>query len=161
VLKEIDFIPDKVIMNRIVFFLVSVMLFSCGGDKVEKPKHLLSEDEMSNIIFDMTMLQAMKSLQSQVLDYNNIKPKEYIFKKYKIDSLTFAQNNAWYTSDLETYEKIQKKVTDRIKLERDKNAQKNDTSQKTPKRDVSKVHAKRDSLRQAALDKARSAKIQK
>lgn len=148
-------------MKKLALALLTVIAFSCGGDTVEKPKRLLSEDEMSNIIFDMTMLQAMRSLQPQVLDYNNIKPKEYIFKKYKIDSLTFAQNNAWYASDLETYEKIQKKVTDRIKAERDKNAQKNDTAQKTPKRDVSKVHVKLDSVRQAALDKARSAKIQK
>lgn len=142
-------------MKRITLLLISIILFSCGGDTVEKPKRLLSENEMSDIIYDMTMLQAMKSLQPEVLSYNNIEPKEYIFKKYKIDSLTFAQNNAWYTADLETYEKIQAKVTDRIKAERDKNAQANDTVNKPAKANVSKAAVKHDSLRRAALGKAK------
>ena len=142
-------------MNRIVFFLVSVMLFSCGSDTVKKPERLLSEDEMSNVLYDITMLQALRSSQPQVLYNNDIKPKEYIYKKYKIDSLTFAQNNAWYTADMEKYEKIQKKVTDRIKKERDMFSQKNDTTQKKDKHWVSDSRAKRDSLKQAALNKAK------
>lgn len=148
-------------MNRIVFFLVSLMLFSCGGDAVKKPERLLSEDEMSNVIYDITMLQALRSTQPQVLGDNNIKPKEYIYKKYKIDSLTFAQNNAWYTADMEKYEKIQKKVTDRIKKERDVFSQKKDTTTQKDKHLVSDSRAKSDSLRQAALNKAKQGETQK
>lgn len=148
-------------MKKLALVLLAFIAFSCGGEKVEKPKRLLSENEMENIIYDITILQAIRSSQPQVLSYNNLKPKEYIFKKYKIDSLIFAQNNAWYTDNLETYEKIQKKVSERIKAERDKNSQTNDTVKKAAKPDVSGARAKRDSLKRAALDKVKLSGTQK
>lgn len=140
-------------MNRFVLVLVSIILFiSCGGNEGVKPKHLLSEDEMANVIYDINIAQAIRAAKPQLLDDNDIKPKNYIYKKYKIDSLTFAQNNAWYSADMENYEKIQKRVSDRIKKERDALKPKKD-SIKPKKLSVPGQRAKHDSLRKAALDR--------
>jgi len=144
-------------MKRIILLLIPVIMFSCGRDKAEKPKHLLSENEMANVIYDINMLQAMRSSKPELLDDNNVKAKNYIFKKYKIDSLTFAQNNAWYAIDMEKYEAIQKKVSERIKRERDAFAPKKDTL-KPKSVGAANARAKRDSIRKAALGKAQPLK---
>lgn len=135
-------------MKKLTLLLISILFIACGGDPVDKPERLLSEDEMVNIIYDINMVQALRSSQPQVLNSNNVDPQNYIFKKHKIDSLTFAQNNTWYAANFEQYEGIMKKVSEKIKKEKDMYA---------PKIDTAKVKkdgmVRRDSLRKAALDK--------
>ena len=148
-------------MRNITLFLSVLLIISCGGNTAQKPKHLLSEDEMANIIYDMNMAQAIRSSQPQVLNANNVNVKNYIYKKYKIDSLTFAQNNAWYAADMENYEAIQKKASDRIKKERDAFAPKKDTTKAVKPSAKSSIRVKRDSLMKAASDKAKFHETQK
>ncbi|AWH84059.1 DUF4296 domain-containing protein [Flavobacterium album] len=105
-------------MKKLVYIALSALLFSCGEEKAEKPKHLLSEDEMVNILYDITLLQAISSYTPKALDDNKIDNRNYIYNKYKTDSLTFVQSNEYYASDLDVYEGIQKKVKE--KIEQDK-----------------------------------------
>lgn len=105
-------------MKKLACIFVSLLLFSCGEQAAEKPKNLLPEDKMVDMLYDITMLQAINSFKPQVLDSNKVEAKNYIYKKYKTDSLTFTQSHSYYASDLETYEKMQEKVNERI--EKDK-----------------------------------------
>lgn len=147
-------------MKRITLLLAAVMVVSCGKGTVEKPKHLLSEDEMANIIYDINMVQALRSMQSQAMPDNDVVAKQYIYKKYKIDSLDLAQNNAWYAADMENYEKIHKKASERVQKEMDALKPSKDTvlPSKQFKQGSAKANlkAKRDSLRQAALEKQKA-----
>lgn len=98
-----------------LLFIILFLLTACGHDKpVPKPEKLLSEKEMENIMFDMALLQAMRSSAPKVLDDNGVDVKNYIYKKYKTDSLTYNQNHTYYASRLDIYEDIQKKVTERL-----------------------------------------------
>lgn len=140
-------------MKKITLLLVSILFIACGGEtSVEKPKRLLSEDEMANIIYDITMVQALRSSLPQVLENNDVDAKKYVFKKYKIDSLTFVQNNTWYAANFEQYEGIMKKVSDKIKKEKDIFTPKQDTA-KIKKSEIPGAQAKRDSFRKAAADR--------
>lgn len=158
------YLTDKkrslVYMKRITLLLAVVLAVACGKKSVEKPKHLLSEDEMVNIIYDINMVQAMRSVQSQLMPDNDVVAKQYIYKKYKIDSLDLAQNNAWYAADMENYEKIHKKASDRVQKEMDVLKPSKDTvlpSKQLKQGSVkASLKAKRDSLRQAALEKQRA-----
>ncbi|MEL1245603.1 DUF4296 domain-containing protein [Flavobacterium sp. DGU11] len=105
-------------MRNIAYILLSVLLVSCGEEKAEKPKHLLQEDEMVNILYDITLLQAISSYTPKALEDSKIDNRNYIYKKYKTDSLTFALSNEYYASDLDVYDGIQKKVA--AKIEQDK-----------------------------------------
>jgi len=105
-------------MKELACIIVSLLLFSCGEQAAEKPKDHLPEDKMVNMLYDITMLQAINSFKPQVLDSNKVEAKNYIYKKYKTDSLTFAQSHTYYASDLEVYGEMQRKVADRI--EKDK-----------------------------------------
>ncbi|MXN92135.1 DUF4296 domain-containing protein [Flavobacterium sp. Sd200] len=101
-------------MKKLVFILFAVLAVACNENTAPKPDKLLDKNEMVDILYDITLLQSIKSYQPATLDSNNVNTHNYIYRKYNIDSLTFAQNHLYYASDIEGYEKIQKKVTDRI-----------------------------------------------
>lgn len=107
-------------MKKLVFILLAVSLLACTNSTAPKPEHLLDKDEMADILYDIALLQSIKSYMPAVLDSNKVYSHNYIYKKYNIDSLTFAQNTKYYASDIETYEKIEKEVSERIKQEREK-----------------------------------------
>lgn len=106
-------------MKKLAIILLSALAVSCNNDAAPKPEHLLNEKEMENIFYDLTLLQSIKSSLPKVLDDNKVDVKNYIYKKYKIDSLTFAQNHTYYASDLEKYQKMQQKVSERLNKAKD------------------------------------------
>ena len=61
---------------------------------------------MVDIFFDITVLEAMKSQTTLVLETNKINPNTYIYKKYNIDSLQFANSDKYYASDVNKYKAI-------------------------------------------------------
>lgn len=105
-------------MKKLACILLSILLFSCGEETVKKPDNLLPEDKMVDMLYDISVLQAINSFTPQALDSNKVEAKHYIFTKYKTDSLTFAQSHEYYASDMEKYEGIQKKIV--AKIEKDK-----------------------------------------
>lgn len=120
-------------MKKGILFIIMLVMFGCGQDTgVEKPEKLLSEQEMTDILYDISLLQAIRSHSQKTLDSNKVSGKNYIFKKYKTDSLTFANNHKYYASKLDVYEKIQKKVLERIRKEKaplDEAAKKKNTTE--------------------------------
>jgi hypothetical protein len=73
---------------------------------------------MVDIIYDMSILDAVKYQNANPLYENGINPKTYIYKKYKIDSLQFVKSNAYYAADYGEYKKMFDEVSDRIKGEK-------------------------------------------
>lgn len=115
-------------MKPLLFLFVSLLLFSCSKNPAPKPDNLLDEDVMVNIIFDIAILQAADGNMPYKLAEANINANQYVFKKYKIDSITYSQNQRYYASDSRKYKKIYKKVIERLDLEQKKM---NDTTKAT------------------------------
>ena len=107
-------------MKKLAFILLLALAVSCNNDAAPKPEHLLKEKEMVDIFYDINLLQAIKSTNLKALEDNNVDVKNYIYKKYKIDSLTFAQNHTYYASDLKKYQKIQLEASARLTKTKDK-----------------------------------------
>lgn len=137
-------------MKKLVFILISFLAFACTDKAAPKPDRLLKEGEMVNILYDISILQAIKSYQPQALEEGKVDAKNYIYKKYSIDSLTFAQNQAYYASKLELYESIQTKLADRVKKEKEALKKEMDTEEKKLK-----ASPKGDSLQKKKLDTLR------
>lgn len=104
-------------MKTILYFLVGILIVACGNS-IEKPKNLIDEDEMVDILYDAAILEAMRTQNPQLLTVNKINPGTYLYKKYKIDSLQFAQSHHYYASDVERYKKMYDKVSQRIEKNR-------------------------------------------
>jgi hypothetical protein len=119
-------------MKKMLLALVALSVLSCKKDVAEKPEHLISENEMTDILYDIALLQAMKSYNTVTLSEKGIDSRTYIYKKYKIDSLTLAKNHEYYATDLEKYDEMTKKVIDRINALKKGNRTKTPGSTTTP-----------------------------
>lgn len=102
-------------------FLIIITLFSlaCSNkNEIKKPEKLIEKEQMENILYDLALLQSVKSYYPLKLGSEKINSKTYIYKKYNIDSLQFVENNRYYSADIETYKKMFTNITERIKNEK-------------------------------------------
>jgi len=102
------------IMNKTVWIVSVILLFSCTSNPVSKPKNLLDEDTMVAIMYDVAVLQAASANAPDQLHQKGIDAKNFIYKKYKIDSATYHQNSRYYAGDVKHYKKMYKKVLERL-----------------------------------------------
>jgi hypothetical protein len=105
-------------MKKSISLLAILALFGCKEDLVKKPDPLIERSKMMDIMYDMALLEAIKYQNPAVLDSNQIRPKQYIYKKYKIDSLQLAQNNVYYAADYKSYKIMFEEVVKRIANEK-------------------------------------------
>lgn len=97
-----------------IFFVLITAFFSCQKTVINKPDNLISEDEMVDILYDISLLEAIKVSNPASLDERKINVNSYIYKKYKIDSIQFAKSDKYYASDVEKYSKLYEKVSNRM-----------------------------------------------
>lgn len=90
------------------------ILVSCKNEIVKKPNRLIEKDKMINIMYDLSVLEAIKAQNPSTLENYKINPNEYIFKKYKIDSVQFAQSNIYYASDYKEFKLMYGEVKSRL-----------------------------------------------
>lgn len=103
-----------------VYILVSFFVLSCNDiDKPKKPDNLLSKNDMIDIITDINLVNAAKGTDKKILENKGINPEKYIFEKYNIDSIQFAENNNYYAYDVKEYEDIYLKVKQRLESQRE------------------------------------------
>jgi len=104
-------------MKNSLFLAVMALFLVCGCYNIEppkKPKNLLSEDQMVNVIVDMAIMSAAKGVNKKKIEDNGIVPETYIYKRNNIDSLSFAESNLYYTFDIQTYNRIYARVKDTL-----------------------------------------------
>ncbi len=102
-------------MKKILPFLIALSIFaSCKKEVVKTPENLIKKEEMVNIMYDLSILEAMKIQNPASLDTFKINSNKYIYKKYKIDSVQFAQNNIYYAADYKEYKKMYEEVKARL-----------------------------------------------
>lgn len=106
-------------MKRISVLFVLVLVFGCGNGAVEKPENLIEKEVMVDILYELALIQSAESNNPIVFSQNEIKVNEMIYKKYNIDSASFAQSNRYYASDPHNYQKLFKKVSEKIAAQKE------------------------------------------
>ena len=102
-------------MKKFILILAVLALFiSCKDEVVQKPERLIEKDVMLNIMYDLSVLEAIKYQNPVSLDTFKINPRDFILKKYKVDSLQFAKSNVYYASDYEDYKLMFEQITKRL-----------------------------------------------
>lgn len=106
-------------MKKLLVLGLISLFFSCNNS-VEKPKNLIDKDKMTDILYDISLLEAIKT--QNINGGLTVKTaNEYIYKKYNIDSIQFVKSNKYYASDLEEYKKMFEKIKERLNAEMQKN----------------------------------------
>ncbi|MGL3000815.1 DUF4296 domain-containing protein [Flavobacterium sp. RSSB_23] len=105
----------------ILFFALLVSFVGCRKEEtVKTPKKLIDKAVMVNVFYDLALLEASKYQMMSKTEYQKISPKEFIFKKYKIDSAQFSQSNIYYASSIEEYKAMFEQVQKRLQANSDK-----------------------------------------
>lgn len=106
-------------MRKALLFLVVVLMFvGCKDEAVKEPERLIDKETMQNIIYDLALLDAIKYNEPATTEKYKVNPKEFIYRKYKVDSLQFAQNNIYYASNFEEYKSMYDNVVKRIETKK-------------------------------------------
>lgn len=102
-------------MYKGIFFVLLVcFLFSCQKPAVEKPDNLIEKEVMVDILYDLSLLEAIKYQDSSPLKTKNITPYQFIKFKYQVDSSRFAKSNMYYASDYKIYKKLFEQLNARL-----------------------------------------------
>ncbi len=116
-LKQTNEIFIKKIFELRNLLFIFIALISLGCQDVKKPnqpENLISKDIMVAILTDAYISNASRSVNNFLIKKTKLKLDSMIYKKYNIDSIQFAESNAFYTSDLNTYSEIFTKVEERL-----------------------------------------------
>lgn len=100
-------------MKKIILLLILMLLISSCNSVVEKPSNLIDDDTMIDIFYDLAIIDAGRN-SSYESGVSNFKANDYIFKKYKIDSLQFAKSNRYWATDVSKYKRMFKAVKDKL-----------------------------------------------
>ena len=113
--KDSDYYStENKMKNTLTVILLFLLSISCNSNAVKKPENLIEREKMVDIIFDLSILEAAKSQKPIVLEQYQIQSNAYVYKKYQIDSLQFANSVKYYATDLENYHSIYDSVNKRI-----------------------------------------------
>jgi hypothetical protein len=101
-------------IKKLLLLTILLGFISCKEDAVNKPDNLIPKDKMIDVIYDLSILDAVKyQIPTSAVIYE-ISPSKYIYKKFKIDSAQFAQSNIYYASNYTDYKEMYDEVIKRI-----------------------------------------------
>lgn len=103
-------------MRKILYIVVCcVFILGCNSSQEpEKPKNLIPEDKMVDVLIDLSILSSAKGVNKKVLENNGITPDEYVYNRHQIDSTQFSESNAYYSFFIDDYKDILKRVEDSL-----------------------------------------------
>lgn len=136
-------------MKYLSIIICAILFLGCQDIKeIEKPENLIAKEVMVNILTDVYISNASRSINNKLLKEYNIRLDSVIYNKYHIDSLQFVESNAYYSSNLKTYNSIITKVQEGlIILQKEKDSiyekikKEKEDSTKTKKKEESKLLA--------------------
>ena len=106
-------------MRAISSILIIVICLSSCQDipSVQKPDNFIDELTMESIMYESVLISSARGYNTAQLKTVGIQPETYIYEKFNIDSLTYAQNLAYYTADVDLYKSINAKVLAKVQAE--------------------------------------------
>lgn len=98
-------------MKSWVLILLVLFSFSCQDiEKVERPKDLIAEKKMVEVLTDLSIMMSAKNFNRRMLEETGFKPGEYLYEKHDIDSIQLAASTKFYAQDPAVLERIYTKV---------------------------------------------------
>ena len=87
-----------------LLIITSLIFFSCNDKVVEE--NIMTENQMIEFLFDVNLINSSRGFTNKS-NYNYFAVRDTIlFKKHKIDCLTFVRSNNLYTKNPKLYLRI-------------------------------------------------------
>jgi hypothetical protein len=86
-----------------------------GGCKVKRPKEVIAEDKMENILYDYHLAKALGEELPMEENYKRQLYIDAVFRKYGVTEAEFDSSMVWYTRNTSKLDDIYERVTDRLK----------------------------------------------
>ena len=99
-------------MKKLALIIV-LFVFSCQNNGVEKPDNLIEKDKMVDILYDVSLLEAVRS-QGINGGVTNKEINDFVERKYNVDSTQFVKSNRYYAADVEEYKEMYEKIKTRV-----------------------------------------------
>ena len=106
-------------LHRIQWFSIFLLAFCLTACQVKRPKVVLSDAKMENVLYDYHIAKAMGEEVPYTDGYKRVLYIESVFKKHGITQAEFDSSMVWFTRNPEVLTKIYEKVNARLKAERD------------------------------------------
>ena len=103
----------------ISIFILLLILYCKDQTLAYKPKNLIDELTMENIIYEATMMDVMSTFKPKNKKFIGIIGSPYLFIKYNIDSIQLVRSNEYYTKNPKVMSKIYMKVLRRMERSKD------------------------------------------
>lgn len=105
-------------MKKVTQILLLLLLgVACSEKVIEKPEDLIPREKMVNILYDLSLINAGKAIDPIALERHSIKPMEYVFRKYEVDSAQFVRSDLYYAAMPLEYEAIYRELEERLEKE--------------------------------------------
>jgi GTPase involved in cell partitioning and DNA repair len=118
-----------------------LLLIACQHvAEVKKPKKLIEEAQLIEILTDLAIYSAAKSQDRILVESKNIDIYHHLSEKHKIDTTVLRENINYYASDIARYTSIQEAVKSALEKQ---------------KKDYDALNKKEDAKRKAKMEKAR------
>ena len=101
---------DKVCIIAIFACMVS----SCKEKLIDPPENLIPQADMTELLYDLALINGLRSTNPDLLKQHNIETMPYLYKKYNVDSLQFAKSDEYYASVPTIYQAMYNTVQQRL-----------------------------------------------
>ncbi len=131
---------------RIALFLCGIVLMAgCKEKLIDPPENLIPQDRMTDILYDLAVLNGIKSTSETLLPNYEIETMPYLYKKYGVDSVQFVRSDQYYASIPQEYQKMYEEIKSRL----EEQVKRIDAARKQRNDSIKKLTKKvRDSLEQ-------------
>ena len=101
-------------MRKKVILLACLICLGCAPqNSVEPPEQLISPEKMEDVLYDLSLIKALKNTNFQTEESKSILTPDYLFKKHNIDSLQWEENLRYYSKNPKQFLLIYKNVQER------------------------------------------------
>ena len=100
-----------------ILIITSLIFFSCNDKAAEE--NIMTENQMIEFLFDVNLINSSRGFTNKS-NYNYFAIRDTVlFKKHKIDCLTFVRSNNFYTKNPKLYLKIYSEIGEKLKKLKD------------------------------------------
>lgn len=107
----------RIRISKYYILFTLVLLFFLTGCKVRRPKEVIPEAQMEELLYDYHIAKAL----GENLPYNENYKKalyiEYVFQKHATNEATFDSSMVWYTRHADILSKMYERVSKKLKAE--------------------------------------------